>query len=180
MTKKFLSWNVPNTLIVYVEKMWVASVLQKLLKFLQQKYKFIWKSFRSSLIRVHTVCLYAKIGLKSLQEYSADDINRQHFQIVKLTMLWTIGPKQCGSRWECSLWAISSGSALYSKEPVSVCRVERVKQTCEIDILACICLWFHVKSVKYKFLTQIAHMLWHVFKTEFIISSKQGPWKTWD
>ena len=28
-----------------------------------------------SLIRVHTVCLYAKIGLKSLQEYSADDIN---------------------------------------------------------------------------------------------------------
>ena len=36
-------------------------------------------SLRSSLIRVHTVCLYAKIGLKSLQEYSADDINRRHF-----------------------------------------------------------------------------------------------------
>ena len=35
---------------------------------------------RSSLIRVHTVCLYAKIGLKSLQEYSADDINRRNFQ----------------------------------------------------------------------------------------------------
>ena len=34
---------------------------------------------RSSLIRVHTVCLYAKIGLKSLQEYTADDMNRQHF-----------------------------------------------------------------------------------------------------
>ena len=32
-------------------------------------------------IWVHTVCLYAKIGLKSLQEYSADDINRQHFQM---------------------------------------------------------------------------------------------------
>ena len=31
---------------------------------------------RSSLIRVNTVGLYAKIGLKSLQEYSADDINR--------------------------------------------------------------------------------------------------------
>ena len=30
--------------------------------------------------RVHTVCLYAKIGLKSLQEFSADDINRQHSQ----------------------------------------------------------------------------------------------------
>ena len=30
---------------------------------------------------VHTVCLYAKIGLKSLQEYSADDINKQHFQM---------------------------------------------------------------------------------------------------
>ena len=38
-------------------------------------------SFRSSLIRVHTVCLYAKIGLKSLQEYSADDINGRHFQM---------------------------------------------------------------------------------------------------
>ena len=25
--------------------------------------------------------LYAKIGLKSLQEYSADDINRRHFQM---------------------------------------------------------------------------------------------------
>ena len=36
-------------------------------------------SFRSSLIWVHTVCLYAKLGLKSLQEYSADDINRRHF-----------------------------------------------------------------------------------------------------
>ena len=37
-------------------------------------------SSRSSLIWVHTVCRYAKIGLKSLQEYSADDINRRHFQ----------------------------------------------------------------------------------------------------
>ena len=37
-------------------------------------------SSRSSLIWVHTVCQYAKIGLKRLQEYSADDINRQHFQ----------------------------------------------------------------------------------------------------
>ena len=36
---------------------------------------------RSSLIRVHTVCLYAKMGFKSLQEYSADDINRRNFQI---------------------------------------------------------------------------------------------------
>ena len=32
-----------------------------------------------TLISVHTVCLYAKLGLKSLQEYSADDINRRHF-----------------------------------------------------------------------------------------------------
>ena len=38
-------------------------------------------SSRSSLIRVHTVCLYLKIGLNSLQEYSADDINRRHFQM---------------------------------------------------------------------------------------------------
>ena len=28
-----------------------------------------------------TVCLYAKIGLKSLQKYSADDINRRHLQM---------------------------------------------------------------------------------------------------
>ena len=38
-------------------------------------------SSRSSLISVHTVCLYANVGLKSLQEYSADDINRRHFQM---------------------------------------------------------------------------------------------------
>ena len=30
-----------------------------------------------SLLWVHTVCLYAEIGLKCLQEYSADYINRQ-------------------------------------------------------------------------------------------------------
>ena len=28
---------------------------------------------------VHTVCLYAKIGLKSLQEYSVDDIKQTTF-----------------------------------------------------------------------------------------------------
>ena len=38
-------------------------------------------SSRSSLIWIHTVCLYVKIGLKSLQEYSADNINRRHFQM---------------------------------------------------------------------------------------------------
>ena len=30
----------------------------------------------------HTVCLYAKISLKGLKEYSADDINRRHFQML--------------------------------------------------------------------------------------------------
>ena len=40
------------------------------------------------LIWVHTVCLYAKIGLKSLQEYSADDINRRHFQMQFFLALW--------------------------------------------------------------------------------------------
>ena len=48
-------------------------------------------SRRSSLIRVHTVCLYAKICLNSLQEYSADDVNRRHFQmqvfLARLTFL---------------------------------------------------------------------------------------------
>ena len=32
-------------------------------------------SSSSSLIKVHTVCLYAKLDLKSLQEYSADNID---------------------------------------------------------------------------------------------------------
>ena len=36
---------------------------------------------QTALIWVHTVCQYAKIGLKSFQEYSADDINRRHFQM---------------------------------------------------------------------------------------------------
>ena len=49
--------------------------------FLQTVWTQIRLLLRSSLIRVHTVCLYAKIGLKSLQEYSADNINRQHFQM---------------------------------------------------------------------------------------------------
>ena len=45
-----------------------------------------------SLIRVHTVCLYAKIDLKSLQEYSADDKNRRYFQMqVFLGILWVTG-----------------------------------------------------------------------------------------
>ena len=34
---------------------------------------------QTALIWGHTVCLYAKMGLKSLQEYSADDINRRKF-----------------------------------------------------------------------------------------------------
>ena len=49
---------------------------------------WFWKSFLKTmwtqirlLLWVHTVCLYAKIGLKSLQKYSADDINRWHFQM---------------------------------------------------------------------------------------------------
>ena len=45
---------------------------------------WFYKSFLQTVwtqIRVHTVCLYAKIGLKSLQEYSADDINWQNFQM---------------------------------------------------------------------------------------------------
>ena len=47
---------------------------------------------RSSLIRVHTICLYAKIGLKSLQEYSADDISDAGFLGFKthqLLVKWT-------------------------------------------------------------------------------------------
>ena len=47
--------------------------------------------FRSSLIWVHTLCLYAKIGLKSLQEYSADDVNRQ--QMSDAGFLGALGVK---------------------------------------------------------------------------------------
>ena len=47
---------------------------------------------RSSLIRVHTICLYAKIGLKSLQEYSVDDISDAgflEFKTHQLLVKWT-------------------------------------------------------------------------------------------
>ena len=46
-------------------------------------------SFRSSLIWVHTVCLYAEIGLKVCKNiHSADDINRWHFQMQVFLALW--------------------------------------------------------------------------------------------
>ena len=50
-------------------------------------------SSRSSLIWVHTVCLCAKIGLKSLQEYSADNINRRHFQMHVFLTFWGLNMK---------------------------------------------------------------------------------------
>ena len=53
---------------------------------------------RSSLIWVHNVCLYAKIGLKRLQEYSADETNRRHFQMQIFLAL--CGLKQSLSEWK--------------------------------------------------------------------------------
>ena len=50
-------------------------------------------SSRSSLIRAHAVCLYAKIGLKSLQEYSADDISRWHFQMQVFLAFYNVRDK---------------------------------------------------------------------------------------
>ena len=41
----------------------------------------------NSLIRVHTVCLYAKIDLKSLQEYSADDKQTSFLDLGFLAIL---------------------------------------------------------------------------------------------
>ena len=35
-----------------------------------------------AVIWVHIVCLYTKIGLKSLQEYSADDINSLLYHLL--------------------------------------------------------------------------------------------------
>ena len=47
---------------------------------------------RSSLIRVHMFACMQKQVLKSLQEYSADDINRRHFQMkVFLAFYWLRG-----------------------------------------------------------------------------------------
>ena len=43
------------------------------------------------LIRVHTVYLYAKIGLKSLQEYSANDVNRRHVPMQIFLALYGLG-----------------------------------------------------------------------------------------
>ena len=65
-----LTLKLPITLIV------ICFVI--CLSFLQT----VWTQIRLlNLINVHTVCLHAKIALKSLQEYSADDINRRHFQM---------------------------------------------------------------------------------------------------
>ena len=44
---------------------------------------------------VHTVCRYAKIGLKSLQEYSADHINRRHFQMQVLLGVLRVNEERC-------------------------------------------------------------------------------------
>ena len=48
-------------------------------QFFKQRGPRSYCSSRSSLIRVHTVCLDAKIGFKSLQEYSADDKKQTTF-----------------------------------------------------------------------------------------------------
>ena len=50
--------------------------------FLKSFFQTVWtyiRLVRSSLIWVHTVSLYAKIGLKRWQEYSADDIKQMTF-----------------------------------------------------------------------------------------------------
>ena len=63
-------------------KQQLSSALSSAYDFKSHFLQTMWTQIkRSSLIRIHTVCLYAKIGLKSLQEYSADDINRRHFQM---------------------------------------------------------------------------------------------------
>ena len=67
---------------------------------------------RSSLIWVHTACLYAKIGLKSLQEYSADDINRRHFQMQVFLALKGLNKWFCLATVKCGP---SNGGESYEK-----------------------------------------------------------------
>ena len=42
--------------------------------------------------------------------------------------------KQCRSWWDGSLWAVSSGSTLFAKASVLVCRVVRVKMTDSLTV----------------------------------------------
>ena len=60
----------------------------------------------SSLIRIHTVCLYAKIGLKSLQEYSADDIKQTTFSDAGFLGILRVNTKHAlgkFSRWQIDI-----------------------------------------------------------------------------
>ena len=49
--------------------------------------------------------------------------------------------KQCGSRWDGSLWAILSGSTLFAKIPVLVCGAEWVKITKTDRSVVCLTVW---------------------------------------
>ena len=68
-----------------------------------------WSS-GSSLIMVHTVYLYAKIGLKSLQEYSADDINRRHSQMQLQIRKHSYLAYQCLRMSVAIIWAETWGN----------------------------------------------------------------------
>ena len=64
-------------------------------------------------IWVHTVCLYAKLGLKSLQEYSADDINRRHFQMQFFLGALTVKAYFLGYQFvvgQCTVFTICIGT----------------------------------------------------------------------
>ena len=81
------SYHVLNCKPLNCQSQQLSSALSSACDFKSHFCKLCGPRSRSTLIRVHTVCLYAKIGLKSLQDYSADDINRQHFQMQDLGIL---------------------------------------------------------------------------------------------
>ena len=74
VTLKYLLWNMAYTLIILTEKVWVAFALQNLLNILQQNYQCIWK-------------------------YLSYIINKfVTNKLIKLTMIWTNGPRPQGKK----------------------------------------------------------------------------------
>ena len=65
-------------ILIHFNPQQLSSALSSACDFKKSFLQTAWTQIR---IGIHSVCLYAKIGLKSLQVCSADDINRRHFQM---------------------------------------------------------------------------------------------------
>ena len=99
----------------FAEKMWVAFALQKLLTFFQQK-----KNVSSFCIAKATHIFSAK-NFRKLYIESAKTVNEMTLnELVKLTTLWTTGPRITNSVEldEMACYKHSSGSGLFAQVSV--------------------------------------------------------------